>query len=63
MFSIRYTQVVVQPLAAEGLLILERIKIKMKKPIQQRPKDRRMEDWQQGFVSGILEGRFLHRKP
>lgn len=50
-------------MAAEGLLILERIKMKMKKLFQQSPRDKRMERWQLGFVFSTLQGRFLNRKP
>lgn len=52
-----------EPLAAEGLLILERIKMKIKKLFQQSPMDTRMEYWQRGFVFVTVQGRFLYRKP
>lgn len=35
-----------EPLAAEGLLILERIKMKSRKLLQQSPMDTGMESWQ-----------------
>lgn len=52
-----------EPLAAEGLLILERMKMKIKKLFQESPIDTRMESWQWGFVLVTLQGRFLSRKP
>lgn len=50
-------------LAAEGLLILERIKMKIKKLFQQSAMDTRMLIWQQGFMFVTLQGRFLYKKP
>lgn len=50
-------------LAAEGLLILERIKMKIKKLFQQSAMDTRMLIWQQGSMFVTLQRRFLYKKP